>query len=73
MPDYPEDEPSESAKVIADNWMAKAGFCVGNWNNDMTRKVYFRGHLIEYTPAELENLRRKFYDIKIKKLGGSEK
>lgn len=65
MSDYPEDEPSESAKDIADAIMARMGLRAGNWNNDRNRKVYFRGHLIEYTPEELDRLR--------KKLGGSEK
>lgn len=65
MPDYYQDEPAAAAKAVVDNWMAKAGFRVANWNNDRNRKVYFRGHLIEYTPEELDRLR--------KKLRGSEK
>ncbi len=59
MPNYPEDEPSESAKVIADAIMARMGLRVGNWSNDRNRTVYFRGHLIEYTPEELDRLRKK--------------
>jgi hypothetical protein len=65
MPDYYQDEPDAAAKAVVDNWMAKAGLRVGNWNDDRPRIVHFRGNLIEYTPAELDRLR--------KKLGGSEK
>jgi hypothetical protein len=65
MSDYPEDEPSKSAKDIADAIMARMGLRVANWNNDMNRTVDFRGHLIEFTPGGLDRLR--------KKLGGGEK